>query len=54
MVVAFLPIFAANVVFAKRFADSADATVSFGANLLGAMVGVAWSIWRWSSGYQDC
>ncbi|MEV1172228.1 spermidine synthase [Nonomuraea sp. NPDC049784] len=37
--VAFLPIFAANVVFAKRFADTADATTSFGANLLGAMVG---------------
>lgn len=37
--VAFLPIFAANVVFAKRFADTADATTAFGANLLGAMVG---------------
>ncbi|HUR08097.1 MAG TPA: spermidine synthase [Nonomuraea sp.] len=37
--VAFLPIFAANVVFAKRFSDAADATTSFGANLLGAMVG---------------
>ncbi|MEV0612615.1 spermidine synthase [Nonomuraea sp. NPDC050404] len=37
--VAFFPIFVANVVFAKRFADSADATTSFGANLLGAMVG---------------
>ncbi|MEU4326836.1 spermidine synthase [Nonomuraea dietziae] len=37
--VAFLPIFAANVVFAKRFSESADATTSFGANLLGAMVG---------------
>ncbi|MFG1695372.1 spermidine synthase [Nonomuraea sp. NPDC049309] len=37
--VAFLPIFAANVIFAKRFADTADATTSFGANLLGAMVG---------------
>ncbi|WP_237108042.1 spermidine synthase [Nonomuraea sp. MG754425] len=39
VVVAFLPIFAANVVFAKRFAETADATTSFGANLLGAMVG---------------
>ncbi|NUR84815.1 MAG: spermidine synthase, partial [Nonomuraea sp.] len=39
VVVAFLPIFAANVVFAKRFTDTADATTSFGANLLGAMVG---------------
>ncbi|MFB9247561.1 spermidine synthase [Sphaerisporangium melleum] len=39
VVVAFLPIFAANVVFAKRFADTADATVAFGANLLGAILG---------------
>ncbi|MET9067123.1 spermidine synthase [Streptosporangium sandarakinum] len=39
VVVAFLPIFAANVVFAKRFADSHDGTTAFGANLLGAMAG---------------
>ncbi len=37
--IAFLPIFAANVVFAKRFTDSADGTAAFAANLLGAMVG---------------
>ena len=37
--IAFLPIFAANVVFAKRFTDTADGTAAFGANLLGAMVG---------------
>jgi SAM-dependent methyltransferase len=36
---AFLPIACANVVFAKRFADTADATTAFGANLLGAMLG---------------
>jgi hypothetical protein len=35
----FLPIFAANVVFAKRFTETADGTAAFGANLLGAMVG---------------
>ncbi|MFI6828261.1 spermidine synthase [Kribbella sp. NPDC050241] len=39
VVIAFLPIFAANVIFAKRFTDTADATASFGANLLGAMLG---------------
>ncbi|GAA5069680.1 spermidine synthase [Thermocatellispora tengchongensis] len=39
VVIAFLPIFAANVVFAKRFSDSSDSTLAFGANLLGAMVG---------------
>ncbi|HEY9523636.1 MAG TPA: spermidine synthase [Thermopolyspora sp.] len=37
--VAFLPIFAANVVFARRFADTVDSTSSFAANLLGAVVG---------------
>jgi Spermine/spermidine synthase domain len=36
---AFAPIFLANVVFAQRFRDTADSTVAFGANLLGAMVG---------------
>jgi SAM-dependent methyltransferase len=38
-VLAFLPIACANIVFAKRFADTADATTAFGANLLGAMLG---------------
>jgi SAM-dependent methyltransferase len=36
---AFLPIFFANVVFSKRFADTADGATAFGANLLGAMLG---------------
>ena len=36
---AFAPIFCANVVFAKRFADTANATAAFGANLLGAVLG---------------
>ena len=39
VVLAFLPIFAANVVFAKRFADTDNATGAFGANLLGAVLG---------------
>lgn len=37
--IAFLPIFTANVVFARRFSQAADPTYSFGANLLGAMLG---------------
>ncbi len=37
--IAFLPIFIANIVFAKRFATTSDPTTAFGANLLGAMVG---------------
>jgi hypothetical protein len=39
VLIAFLPIFAANVIFAKRFTDTEDGTASFGANLLGAMLG---------------
>jgi drug/metabolite transporter superfamily protein YnfA len=37
--VAVLPIFIANVIFAKRFAASADAPLAFAANLLGAILG---------------
>ncbi|MCW2879858.1 MAG: Spermidine synthase-like protein [Sphaerisporangium sp.] len=52
VVVAFLPIFAANVVFAKRFTDTADATVAFGANLLGAIVGGCLEYLALVIGYQ--
>ncbi|MCW2921497.1 MAG: Spermine synthase [Thermoleophilia bacterium] len=37
--VAFAPIFVANLIFADRFRDTASSTTAFGANLLGAMVG---------------
>jgi hypothetical protein len=37
--IAVLPIFAANVIFAKRFAATSDAPLAFGTNLLGAIVG---------------
>jgi len=36
---AFAPVFLANLVFAERFRDAGQATVAFGANLLGAMLG---------------
>ena len=39
LVLAFTPIFLANMVFAQRFRDSADSTTAFAANLVGAMVG---------------
>ena len=39
VVVAFAPIFVANLVFASRFATTADPTAAFAANLLGAMLG---------------
>jgi hypothetical protein len=37
--IAVLPIFSANVIFAKRFSDTADAPLAFGTNLLGAILG---------------
>ena len=37
--ISFLPIFAANIIFATRFADTANAPLAFGTNLLGAIVG---------------
>jgi SAM-dependent methyltransferase len=39
VIVAFTPIFLANMVFAQRFSDVDDSTTAFGANLLGAMLG---------------
>src|SRR5205807_5142268 len=39
VIIAFAPIFLANMVFAQRFRDTADTGTAFGANLLGAMVG---------------
>jgi len=38
-ILAFLPIFLANIAFAKRFRNSADSQSAFAVNLLGAMVG---------------
>lgn len=52
VVVAFLPIFAANVVFAKRFSETADGTAAFGANLLGAVVGGCLEYLALVIGYQ--
>jgi hypothetical protein len=39
VIIAFAPIFLANMVFAQRFRDTGDTGTAFGANLLGAMVG---------------
>ena len=36
---AFLPIFLANIAFAKRFQDSSDSQSAFAINLLGTIVG---------------
>jgi len=50
--VAFLPVFVANLIFAKRFADTVDATSAFAANLLGAMVGGCLEYLSLVVGYQ--
>jgi len=39
VIIAFTPIFLANMVFAQRFRDVGDSTTAFGANLLGAILG---------------
>ncbi|MGN6485491.1 MAG: spermidine synthase, partial [Thermomicrobiales bacterium] len=39
IVIAFLPVYTANIIFAKRFAETADAPIAFGTNLLGAILG---------------
>ena len=39
VIIAFAPIFLANMVFAQRFRDTGDSATAFGANLLGAMIG---------------
>jgi hypothetical protein len=38
-VIAFVPIFAANIIFSKRFSATGDGALAFGTNLLGAMLG---------------
>ena len=38
-VLAFAPVFLANLIFSQRFRDVSASTVAFGANLLGAMLG---------------
>jgi hypothetical protein len=39
VLIAFTPIFLANLIFAQRFKDVGSSTTAFGANLLGAMIG---------------
>jgi hypothetical protein len=52
-VLAFLPIFLANVAFAKRFADTSDSQEAFGVNLLGAIVGGCLEYAALLTGYDD-
>jgi hypothetical protein len=51
--IAFLPIFLANVAFAKRFADTADSQEAFSVNLLGAIVGGCLEYGALLTGYDN-
>ena len=53
VLIAFTPIFLANMVFAQRFRDVGDSTSGFGANLLGAMVGGILEYASLALGYQS-
>jgi SAM-dependent methyltransferase len=50
---AFLPVYVANLIFSSRFAETADGTAAFGANLLGAMIGGCLEYATLITGYQS-
>ena len=52
ILLAFAPIFLANLVFAQRFRESASATTAFAANLLGAIIGGALEYTALITGYR--
>ena len=53
IVLAFLPIYLANVAFSKRFAGSGDSRSAFAANLLGAIVGGCLEYAALLTGYRN-
>jgi hypothetical protein len=53
ILIAFLPVYVANLIFSTRFAQTADPTAAFGANLLGAMVGGCLEYATLITGYQS-
>jgi len=53
IVIAFLPIYLANIAFAKRFAVSDDARAAFGVNLLGSIVGGCLEYGALITGYRN-
>ena len=52
ILLAFLPIKAANIIFAKRFESSAHPVTAFGINLLGAMIGGCLEYVALATGYR--
>ncbi len=53
VILAFLPIYLANIAFAKRFAGSSDSQSAFGVNLLGAIVGGCLEYGALLTGYRN-
>ncbi|GGM11201.1 hypothetical protein GCM10011594_33980 [Nakamurella endophytica] len=53
VVLAFLPIYLANIAFAKRFASEGDSQAAFGVNLLGAIVGGCLEYGALLTGYRN-
>jgi len=53
VLLAFLPIYLANIAFAKRFAASGDSQSAFGINLLGAIVGGCLEYAALLTGYRN-
>ena len=53
VLLAFLPIYLANIAFAKRFAAEGDARSAFGVNLLGAIVGGCLEYSSLLTGYRN-
>jgi SAM-dependent methyltransferase len=51
--IAFVPIFLANVAFAKRFAESDNSRAAFGVNLLGAILGGCLEYGALLTGYRN-
>jgi tRNA1(Val) A37 N6-methylase TrmN6 len=52
VLVAFFPIFTANLIFTQRFKATSHSTTAFGANLLGAMVGGLLEYFSLVTGYR--
>jgi SAM-dependent methyltransferase len=53
ILIAFLPVFAANVIFAKRFAGTEHPAIAFATNLLGSMLGGSLEYLALAFGYRS-
>jgi hypothetical protein len=53
VLITFLPVFTANVVFASRFDEAEEPSIAFGVNLLGAMLGGALEYLALMVGYRS-